>query len=63
MIWCGAAEVTFLPLAQPRVLPQLPSETERLSTYYGLEASDAQITAQVTIFIKRYKIHSTSNKL
>lgn len=63
MIWCGAAEAAFLPLAQPRVLPQLSSEIERLSTCHGLEVSDAQITAQVTFLIKRYKMHLTSNKL
>lgn len=35
----------FLPPAQPRVLPELPSEGELLSTCHCLEVSDAQITA------------------
>lgn len=45
MIWCWAAEVDFLPPAQLRVLPELPSKGELLAACHCLKVSDAQITA------------------
>lgn len=45
----------FLPPAQPRVLPELPSEAELLSACHCLEVSDAQIMALLNKMLALFK--------